>query len=295
MVSIKKKEISNNTYYYLQHTYRKNGKVQYEEKYLGKKIPNDIDKIKQNFLIEIYEKLWYNKFDKIKKNFQKDYKKTPKSIQEKKLENFAINFTYATNKIEGSTLTRQETAMLLEKGITPSRRPIEDIKETEQHKKVFYEMINYKHKITIATVLHWHKELFKQTKKDQAGKIRTYDVGISGSKYKPPHAIELDILIREFFEWYNQNKNTLHPVHLAALTHLKFVTIHPFGDGNGRISRLLMNYVLNKKNYPMLVIDYSERNSYYNVLEKSQLNKDDKSFILWFFKRYKKEYEQYIK
>jgi len=63
-------------------------------------------------------------------------------------------------------------------------------------------MINYSHNLTIATVLHWHKELFGQTKKDQAGKLRTYDVEISGSNYQPTHAIELAFLLREFFEWY---------------------------------------------------------------------------------------------
>jgi Fic family protein len=295
MVSIKKKQISNKTYYYLQHTYRKNGKVNYKEKYLGEKIPKNIEKIKQDFLIEIYRELWYKKFDKIKENSKKNQKKMPKSIEKKELENFAIKFTYTTNKIEGSTLTHRETALLLEKGITPSRRPINDIKETELHRKVFYEMLNYKPNITLATVLHWHKELFQQTKKEEAGSIRTYDVRVSGSKFIPPHAIELDILLREFFEWYNQNKNKLHPVHLAALVHLKFVTVHPFGDGNGRISRLLMNYALNKNNYPMLVIDYSERNSYYNALERSQLDKDENIFTLWFFKRYLKEYGEYLK
>ena len=280
MVSIKKKQISNKTYHYLQHTYRKNGKVLYKEKYLGENIPKNIDKIKQDFLIEIYKELWYKKFDKIKHNFSKNQKKMPKDIEEKELETFAIKFTYSTNRIEGSTLTHRETALLLEKGITPSRRPIEDIKETELHRKVFYEMLDYKPNITLATVLHWHKELFQQTKKNKAGRIRNYDVGISGNKFIPPCAIELDFLLREFFEWYNQNKNKLHPVHLAALVHLKFVTIHAFGDGNGRISRLLMNYVLNKKNYPMLVIDYSERNSYYNALERSQLGNDENIFQL---------------
>jgi len=295
MVSIKKKQVSNKTYFYLQHTYRRKGKVHYREKYLGEKIPKNIEKIKQDFMIDLYQELWYPTFDKIKENFNKEQKKIPKSIEKKEMEHFAIKFTYSTNKIEGSTLTLRETAELLEKGITPSRRPIEDIKETELHKEVFYEMLNYKMKITLPTVLHWHKKLFQQTKKDAAGRIRDHPVGITGSKFIPPYAIELDILLREFFEWYNQNKNRLHPVHLAALIHLKFVTIHPFGDGNGRISRLLTNYVLNKNNYPMLVINYSERNSYYNALERSQLSKDEIIFTQWFFKRYLKEYKNYLK
>ena len=219
----------------------------------------------------------------------------PPSIQEKELETFMVKFTYTTNKIEGSTLTHRETALLLEKGITPARRPIEDVKEAELHRKVFYEMLEYNKNITIATVLHWHKELFKETKNDKAGLTRKYDIGITGSNYIPPHAIELDILLREFFNWYNQHKNKMHPLHLAALVHLRFVSIHPFGDGNGRISRLLMNYVLNKNKYPMLIIDYSERNSYYNALEKSQLDNEENSFTLWFFKRYVKEYENYLR
>ncbi|MBU3958163.1 MAG: Fic family protein, partial [Nanoarchaeota archaeon] len=63
-------------------------------------------------------------------------------------------------------------------------------------------------------------------------------------------------LLEEFFGWYNKNKGRLHSVELAALAHLKFVTIHPFSDGNGRISRLLMNFVLHKHGFPMLNIPY---------------------------------------
>ena len=153
-------------------------------------------------------------------------------------------------------------------------------------------MLTYDKEITLSTVLYWHKQLFQFTKPDAAGKIRQHQVGISGSKFLPPYPIELDLLLRDFFDWYHQNKKKLHPVHLAGLVHLKFVTIHPFGDGNGRISRLLMNYVLHKNGYPMLIIPYSQRKSYYTALERSQLKKDENVFILWFFKRYLKEYKQ---
>ena len=97
--------------------------------------------------------------------------------------------------------------------------------------------------------------------------------------------------IREFFNWYDQNKDK---VQLAALAHLKFVSIHPFGDGNGRISRLLMNYVLNKNGYPMLIIDYIQRKSYYTALERSNIKNDESIFTLWFFRRYLKENKEFL-
>jgi Fic family protein len=294
MVSIKKKKISNKTYHYLQHTYRVSGKVHYKEKYIGEKIPKDIEKKKKEFLTEIYQEQWYNKFDKIKDNFNKNKMKIPKKVEEKELETFAVKFTYNTNKIEGSTLTHLETALLLEKGISPANKPMEDIKEAEQHREVFYDMIKYDKNIDISTLIHWHKKLFQFTKKDVAGKIRTYPVYISGSRHIPPSSVELDLLIMEFFDWYNNNKNKMHPVHLAALVHFRFVSIHPFGDGNGRIIRLFMNYVLNKNGYPMLIIEYKNRKSYYNALEMSNVKNDENIFTLWFFKRYVKEYERYL-
>ena len=295
MVSLKKKNINDNTYYYLEQSFRKNGKVQKKEKYLGTTLPKNINQIKEEFQREYYQETWFNTFNIIKEQFLKEKRKIPLSIEKKETEQFAINFTYNTNRIEGSTITLRETADLLERGISPMQRPLEDINETEAHKQVFYEMLKYNKEITLPTVLSWHKHLFQNTKPDTAGKIRDYNVGISGSKFVPPYPVELDFLLREFFDWYKKNKNSLHSVYLAGLVHLKFVTIHPFGDGNGRISRLLMNYVLNKNGYPMLIIPYSQRKSYYTALERSQLKKDENVFVLWFFKRYLKEYTLYHK
>jgi Fic family protein len=295
MVSLKKKKINGNTYYYLEHSFRKNGKVEKKEQYLGTTPPKNIQQVKEQFLIEYYQDTWFAQFDRIKERFTTQKRKLPDSMKNKEMENFSVQFTYATNRIEGSTLTLRETALLLEKGITPSGKPIEDVKEAENHKKIFYEMLSYQKEISLATVLHWHRELFKDTKKDIAGKIREYNVEISGSTYQPPYPIELSMLLTEFFDWYKRNRKKIHPVQFTALVHLKFVSIHPFGDGNGRISRLLMNSILNSKGYPMLVIDYSQRKSYYAALQRSQRTKDENSFTLWFFKRYLKEHKKYLK
>lgn len=293
MVTIRKKIVGGNSYFYLEHSFRKNGKVEKKELYLGKEIPKNVEKIKKEFISDMYNENWLNQLDKIKENYSKEQKKTPPSAREKEIENFMIKFTYNTQRIEGSKLTLRDTANLLEKGEIP-KKPSRDIKEAENHKKAFYDMLKYSKDLNLQIVLQWNKILLSETKQDVAGKIRNHGVAISGSKFIPPLAIELEILLKEFFDWYNKNKNKLHPVILSALVHLKFVTIHPFSDGNGRISRLMMNFVLNKKGFPMLDIPYENRNGYYNALERAQIKQEEKIFLQWFFKRYLKEYKRLI-
>ena len=138
MVTIKEQVKGNQTYYYLEHSFREKGKVQKKQIYLGKKIPKNIDEIRKDFILEIYNKLWLDKIDHIKKKYAKEKKIIPPSAKEKELESFMIKFTYNTQKIEGSTLSLRDTANLLEKGITPYEKPIRDVKEAEAHKKLFY-------------------------------------------------------------------------------------------------------------------------------------------------------------
>ncbi|MBI5035781.1 Fic family protein [Candidatus Micrarchaeota archaeon] len=295
MVTVKKKTIGTKAYYYLEHAIRTARGVTTKEKYLGTKLPGKIEELKRQFLSEIYEERWYPQLDKIKENFSKEQQKTPESVLAKQVRSFSVKFTYDTSRIEGSKLTYRETADLLERGLTPRSKPVGDIKEAEAHEKLFYEILDYKKELTLQTVLYWHKKFFEGTKPDMAGKLREYQVAISGSKFMPPRPIEVPVLLAEFFKWYSRSREKLHPVELAALVHLKFVTIHPFGDGNGRTSRLLMNFVLHKHGFPLLNIFYENRNSYYNALERSQTKKNDAVFVQWFFKRYVKEYKAYCK
>ena len=294
MVSITKKQVGGNTYFYLGHTYRIEGKLKKIEKYLGKEIPKDIEDLKKKFIFEVYKEKWFKIFENIKEGYKKENKIMPPSAKEKEIENFMIKFTYNTQRIEGSKLTLKDTANLLEKGITPKDKPIRDIREAEANKMVFYEILKYEKDLSLQIVLYWHKKLFGDTKEDIAGKIREHGVQISRSKFTPPTPVELQILLKEFFNWYNRNKNKVFPIELAALVHLRFVTIHPFSDGNGRISRLMMNFVLHKYGFPMLDIPYEKRTGYYNALERSQVKKNDLIFLQWFFKKYTDSNKQYL-
>lgn len=293
MVNVVKRRKGNQDYYYLYHDSKK-GKRKQREVYLGKVIPKDIEERKKNFAIEIERENWIPELEKIHENFKNMQKNIPKSIQEKNIESFSVKFTYNTQRIEGSTLTLKDTAFLLEYGLSPSNRPNNDIKETELHQKLFLKIIKQKDDLSLVLVKKWHKELFAQTKPDIAGLLRDYDVRISQSEFIPPPHTSVNLLVSGFFTWYNVNKKKLNPVELAALVHLKFVTIHPFGDGNGRTTRLMINHVLNTFDYPLLDIDYADRRSYYTALEKSQTKDDDLPFLQWFMKRYLKTHKKLL-
>jgi len=281
MVSVVEKEIGAKKIYYLHIT--KRTKLAYENKdlYLGSSLPDNIREKKLDFFISTLDDQLLEISNLIKKN-KKDL---PRTIKEKNLLDFSIKFTYNSNKIEGNTLNLRESYLLLKDQISP-RRAIKDIKEIQDHQKLFLELIKDRQIINRENLLKWHHRLLKETNKDVAGKIRNYSVEIAGCKFKPPTPIELDFELTDFFNWYNRNKNKYNAVIFSALIHLKLVTIHPFGDGNGRISRLLMNLVLNNNNFPLFIIENKDRKSYYSVLERSQIKNDDSYFLNWFIKKY---------
>lgn len=295
MVELKKIKRGRKEYFYLVHSYRDGEKVKKEQVYLGSSIPKDLEEKKKELMQGFYKRRFLRDINKIRENYNKEIKLMPKSAKEKAKEIFAIKFTYNSQRIEGSTLTLKDTADLLERGITPSSKPIRDVKEAETHKWVFENMMEYNKDLNLQIALFWNKKLLEQTKPDIAGKIRSHQVEVARSKFTPPVPAELDFLLTDFFDWYNQNKAKLHPVELAALVHLKFVTIHPFGDGNGRISRIMMNFVLKKNKFPLLDIPYTKRSGYYNALERAQVNSQENIFIQWLFRRYLQEYKRYIK
>lgn len=288
------KIVNKNGYYYLKKQYLVNSKPNTKEIYLGKEIPKNIDKIRNDFDKEIRKERFEDSILKIKENFNKEFYSMPELGQKRFLENFAVKFTYNTQAIEGSTLTLMDTRLLLKDGISP-QKPIKDVEETKDHHKLFFEMLEYKNDLSLDLIYFWHKRLFERSYPEIAGKNRTHNVGIAGSKSKFPDYIEVQYLMEEFIDWYKKNKNKLNIVELAALVHYKFVTIHPFSDGNGRMSRLLMNFILYKNNSPLVDISYGDRRQYYNSLEKSQINKDSNYFVEFIIKKFIKDYKEYLK
>ncbi len=272
-------------FYYLGHTFRKGGKVTYREKYLGKEIPANIEEIKESLLRRVLQEDAFIKLNKIKKNFSAQWKRYPESIKKKILLDFSIDFTYNTNAIEGSTITKEETDEILKDKISP-HKSLRDIQETIAHSKVFFEALQEK-KLSERVVLTWHRELFSETKKDIAGKYRDYLVRVG--EYRAPDWQGVPALMKEFFSWRSKAKK-MHPIELAARAHYKFEKIHPFGDGNGRVGRLIIAAILKSGGYPSLIIEYKQRKSYYRALQKTE-----NDFVSYFIKRYLARHKEFIR
>ncbi len=272
-------------FFYLGHSFRKQGKTVYRETYLGKELPQDIESRKEAFLRKCLQEDAFVRLNNIKKNFSREWTKLPLSVKKKLLIDFSIDFTYNTNAIEGSTVTLDETEELIKKRIAP-KRPIEDIQETLNHSKVFFDAINSKQGLSISLILGWHREIFGQTKPDIAGIFRDYMIRVGA--YVAPDWQDVEKLMKGFIAWCEKS-NKLHPVELAARAHYKFEKIHPFGDGNGRIGRLIIAYILKQGSFPLLSIEYKRRKSYYRALEKAE-----NDFLNYFIRRYISYHKRYL-
>ena len=266
----------NKKYFYLQHSLRKGKKVITKEKYLGIEIPTNIDEIVSIFKKEVQNDV-NKKLALIKENFQSEWKRIPESAREKMYNDFITLFVFNTNAIEGSTITLEEAREIIHDKISQNK-PLRDVKETEAHSEVFLQMLKKGEKITKELLLAWHKDIFDETKPDIAGKFRDYLVRVG--PHLAPDWQDVENLIKNFTEFINKNKK-MNPIELAGRAHYQFEKIHPFGDGNGRIGRLLMNFILWHNGYPMLIIEYKKRKSYYKALQK-----DENYFVSYFIRRY---------
>lgn len=294
MVFVRKKEINGKPYYYLVKSTRIGDTIKKTEKYLGKKKPTKHEL--QRYIVGKTSYLSAEKqqqLETIKAQAAQTYKKLSSIGKKKYFKDFLIKFTYNTNRIEGSTLTLRETSLILEDHIMPQGKTSKEVREAENHVETFNALLAHKKDLTLSFILSLHHTLLHSID-ESAGKIRKENVAIFGSYFKPPKHERLTIELKAFFSWYDEAK-VLHPFELAALVHLKFVTIHPFSDGNGRISRLLFNFILHKHGLPFIDFPYADREEYYASLEECQLENREQPFVEYCLTEYLKQYQEYLK
>lgn len=197
---------------------------------------------------------------------------------------FDTRFTFNSNAIEGNTLTMSETELVLEKGITVGGKTLLEHLEVVGHKEAidYIEALSAKNQpISAKEIKDIHHLIMKGTDRAEAGAYRTLDVRAAGTGHQyPPHYLVQE-LMDNFISWLNSEPTSkLAPLELATEVHYKFVAIHPFRDGNGRTARLLMNLVLLRFGYPVVVISNSIRSSYIDALTYAQEHQDNTTRLL---------------
>lgn len=196
-------------------------------------------------------------------------------------ESLIVDWTYNSNAIEGSTLTLNETKVVLE-GITIGGKSVLEHLEVINHKEAIIfleELVSGNSTLTEWDVKSIHAIILKQINDEYAGKYRNSNVIISGATHIPPKYEQLNKLMEKLIYDFNHSWNKYHPVTQAALLHGEFVKIHPFIDGNGRTARLLLNFVLMKNGFTPVVIKNENRLTYYDSLDFAHTTKGYTDFI----------------
>jgi len=198
----------------------------------------------------------------------------PLSAVKKLQEQFQIEMTYNSNGLEGNSLTLKETFLVINGGITVKGKPLKDHLEAKNH----YEALEYlsdlvekgkRQTISERLIRNLHQIVMQETDKEWAGRYRNSNVIIGGADHTPPDAVDVPNEMYKLIEWLKKNRKKLSIIELGALLHHKLVYIHPFFDGNGRTSRLVMNLLLMQAGYPLVIILKNDRKKYYNVLSKA--------------------------
>lgn len=225
------------------------------------------------------------------------YKPLPKEVIDNLKEWFRIELTYTSNAIEGNTLTRQETALVVEDGITVQGKSLEEHLEAINHAKALdfiMSMVSKKRQdITETEILDIHRIILQKIDDMNAGRYRTVPVKLKGSETILPNALKVPRLMSEFVGWLRSN-NSDHPVKIAADAHFKLVSIHPFVDGNGRTARLLINLLLMQEGYPPAIIRKEDRNLYIKSLETAQTKGDFKDYYECIFRAIDRSLDIYL-
>lgn len=217
---------------------------------------------------------------------------------------FRIELTYTSNAIEGNTLTRQETAMVVEEGITVKGKSLVEHQEAINHAEAFdyiQTLVNEqssstnkkRQELTAKDILDIHSIILNKIDDTNKGKYRTVAVRLRGSETILPNPLKVPELMDEFIAWLKSDI-TDNPVKIAIDAHYKLVTIHPFVDGNGRTARLLMNLLLMQAGYPSAIIRKEDRSEYINSLEKGQTKNETTEYYNLMFEAVDRSLDIYL-
>lgn len=245
----------------------------------------------------VYSMSYYELTEK-KKQLDALRSKSTKAPLQSLEEWFQIELTYTSNAIEGNTLTRHETALVVEDGLTVGGKTLVEHLEARNHVQALQWVKTQQDRaiwsLQETDILRLHGFILKGIDDENAGRYRNVPVRISGSAVVLPNAAKLPILMQGFIHWIHTSQH-LHPVERALEAHYRLVTIHPFVDGNGRTARLLMNMMLLMDGYVPAIVRKQDRLKYLTALEEGQLGGSKEPYMKLMAKCVDRSLDIYLK
>lgn len=217
---------------------------------------------------------------------------TAKSLMEK----IHLDWIYHSNALEENTLTLLEMKVVLE-GITVGGKTMREHLEVINHRDAISfveEIVRKEDSLSQWQIKNLHRLVLKGIDDQYAGVYRDQQVLIAGATHTPPAHYLIQEEMDRFMQWYENEAKELHPIVRGAMLHALFVGIHPFIDGNGRTSRLLLNLELMKEGYPPVIIRVENRLTYYEALDKSIDQNDFSDFITLISKEVERSLDLYL-
>ena len=211
---------------------------------------------------------------------------------------YRVELTYTSNAIEGNTLTRQETAQVIEKDISVEGKTLNELLEAKNHSQAVDFVVDFARKnkarapVSLPVILDVHKLILQKIDETNASRLRIVPVRVAGSKTIFPNPVKVPDVMEELITWLAKNHS--HSATKAIEVHYRLVSIHPFTDGNGRVARLLMNLVLLQNNFPPLVVPKESRRPYITSLEKGQTIGNTDDYYKFMYQQLIISMEQYL-
>ncbi len=304
---IRKKFVNGQVYYYLEESIRLE-KPQVYSIFLGKRVPEklELDKKRRALFDKIYNELLNGatriyltkeeliEAEKCRRRYLLKTKKLGQFGIDEKDEVDTINFVYTTLTTEGVPITLEDARLAYKF----TQKNVKNIRD--ENLRVALDMIkglrfvkSSKKGISLSFISKLHNIIMAEYGAKNPGRFRQRQAYIYLKSYekaeeigfRPPAPNEIETKLYELSQWYVSNMGKLNAIELAALLHLRFYMIHPFEDGNKRVSRLLMNKAFFDSGYPILNIS-RDTQSYFDALIKSVETKAEKSFVEFVYARF---------
>ena len=259
---------------------RRNGNKMFKKsKFIGSGVisKDKLEKLKQDFEIEIISSMPSENLtkeqlagiEKLKHNYNEKIGSLSKEEFEKFENAFFTELTYDSNAIEGSSLSLEDTNLVVNEGLVPKGKTLGEINEAKNHLEAIKFINSYKGDLNEQFILKIHSIVLKNISERFAGRYRETTVRIFKSDVSFPDASKVPQLVGNLIYWYKLNKKKMNPFELAIIFSVKLVSIHPFIDGNGRVSRLIMNFLLKKKRYSWINVYVKQRTEYLEAVRKA--------------------------